>query len=86
MFRSNWSSSGVQVIMVKGSAAHCDTVTFPPIAVASGLILVMWVNISCIWVSLGCAWLLLVMFGTLVVATLNILARAGVLLYVGRPS
>jgi hypothetical protein len=36
MFRPNWSSSGVQVVMVKNSAAHCNTVFFPPIVVASG--------------------------------------------------
>jgi hypothetical protein len=35
MFRPNWPSSGVQVVMVKGSAAHCDMVIFPPIVVAS---------------------------------------------------
>jgi hypothetical protein len=36
MFRSNWPSSGVQVVMVKDSAAHYNTVIFPPIVVASG--------------------------------------------------
>jgi hypothetical protein len=24
MFRPNWPSSGVQVVMIKGSAAHCN--------------------------------------------------------------
>jgi hypothetical protein len=33
MFRPNWPSSGVQV---KESAAHCNTVIFPPNLVASG--------------------------------------------------
>jgi hypothetical protein len=36
MFRPNWSSSGVQIVVVKDSAANCDTVTFPPIIIASG--------------------------------------------------
>jgi hypothetical protein len=29
MFRPNWSCSGVQVLMVKDSAAHCNAVFFP---------------------------------------------------------
>jgi hypothetical protein len=36
MFRPNWPSSGVQVVMVKDSTAHCNVVFFPPIVVASG--------------------------------------------------
>jgi hypothetical protein len=36
MFRSSWPSSGVQVVMVKDSAAHCNAVLFPSILVASG--------------------------------------------------
>jgi hypothetical protein len=32
MFRPNWPSSGVQVVTVKDSAAHCNSVFFPPIA------------------------------------------------------
>jgi hypothetical protein len=36
MFQPNRPSSGVQVVMVKDSAAHCNMVFFPPIAVASG--------------------------------------------------
>jgi hypothetical protein len=35
-FRSNWPSSGVQAVMVKDSAAHCNTVVFPAIVEASG--------------------------------------------------
>jgi hypothetical protein len=35
MFRPNWPSSGVQVVMVKNSAAHCNAVFFPPSVVAS---------------------------------------------------
>jgi hypothetical protein len=31
MFRPNWPSSGVQVAVVKDSAAHCNAVLFPPI-------------------------------------------------------
>jgi fatty acid desaturase len=42
----------------------------------------MWVTISFILVSLDCEWLLLVLFGLLVVAALNVLAGAGVLLCV----
>jgi hypothetical protein len=36
MFRPNWPSSGVQVVMVQDSSAHCNVVFFPPIVVASG--------------------------------------------------
>jgi hypothetical protein len=35
---------------------------------------------------LSCTWLLLVLLGLLVIAALNVLAGAGVLLCVGRPS
>jgi hypothetical protein len=28
MFRPNWPSSGVQVVMLKDSAAHCNAVAF----------------------------------------------------------
>jgi hypothetical protein len=35
IFRHNWPSSGVQVVMVKDSAAHCNAVFLPPIVVAS---------------------------------------------------
>jgi hypothetical protein len=38
MFRPNWPSSGVQVVMVMDSAAHCNTVTIPSIVVASGCV------------------------------------------------
>jgi heme exporter protein D len=59
MFRPNWPSSGVQVVMVKDSAAHCNAVFFPPIVVASGYF-------GYVWVSLSCTWLLLVLYGFLV--------------------
>jgi hypothetical protein len=36
MFRPNWPSSGVQALVTKDSAAHCNTVFFPPVVVASG--------------------------------------------------
>jgi hypothetical protein len=36
MFQSNWPSSGVQVVMAKDSAAHCNAGFVPPIVVASG--------------------------------------------------
>jgi hypothetical protein len=36
MFRPNWPSSGVQVFLVKASAAHCNAVFFPRVVVASG--------------------------------------------------
>jgi hypothetical protein len=50
--------------------------------VASGY-LVMWVTTSliCPWVARGCFWFYLV---SLVVAALNVLAKSGVLLCVGR--
>jgi hypothetical protein len=35
MFRPNWPSSGVQIVMVKDSAAHCNAVFFPFIVVAT---------------------------------------------------
>jgi hypothetical protein len=35
MFRPNWPSSGVQVVMVKDFAVHSNAVFFPPIVVAS---------------------------------------------------
>jgi hypothetical protein len=35
MFRPNWLSSGVQAVLVKDSAAHCNVDFFSPIAVAS---------------------------------------------------
>jgi hypothetical protein len=35
MFRRSWPSLGVHVVMVKDSAAHCNTVLFPPNVVAS---------------------------------------------------
>jgi hypothetical protein len=36
MFRPNWPSSGVLVVVVKDSATHCNAVFFPPIVVAFG--------------------------------------------------
>jgi hypothetical protein len=36
MLWPNWPSSGVQVVMVKDSSAHCNAVFFPPTEVASG--------------------------------------------------
>jgi hypothetical protein len=35
MFRPNWPSSGVQDVMIKNSAVHCNTVFLYPIVVAS---------------------------------------------------
>jgi hypothetical protein len=35
MFRHNWPSAVVQVVMVKDSAAHCNAVSVPAILVAS---------------------------------------------------
>jgi hypothetical protein len=35
MFRPNWPSSGVQVVIVKDSAPHCNAVFFPTFVVAS---------------------------------------------------
>jgi hypothetical protein len=36
MFRPDWPSSGVQVVMVKNSAAHCNAGFFPPTVFAFG--------------------------------------------------
>jgi hypothetical protein len=36
MFRANWPSSGVQVVLVKDSASRCNAVIFLPTVVASG--------------------------------------------------
>jgi hypothetical protein len=55
--------------MVKDSAAHCNAVFFPPILVASGY-----------FGYVGCMWLLLVLFGLVFMAALDVLAGAGVLL------
>jgi hypothetical protein len=49
MFRPNWPLSGVQVVMLKDSAAHYNAGFFPPIEVASGY-----------FGYVGCTWLLLV--------------------------
>jgi hypothetical protein len=38
IFRPNWSSSGVQVVLVKDSAAHCNVVFFPPTVVMYDII------------------------------------------------
>jgi hypothetical protein len=62
MFQPNWPSSGVQVVMVKDSAAHCNAVFFPPTVVPL-VILVMWrtsVLFGCPWVACGCFWLCVV--------------------------
>jgi hypothetical protein len=56
-----------------------------PLGVASGYFVYVGYH-RFVWVSLGCTWLLLVLFGLLVVADLNVLAGAGMLLCVGRPS
>jgi hypothetical protein len=32
MFQPKWPSSGVQVVVVQDSAAHCITVFIPPVA------------------------------------------------------
>jgi hypothetical protein len=51
--------------VVKKSAAHRNAVFFRPIVVASGY-----------FGYVGCMWLLLVLFGLLIVAALNVLAAA----------
>jgi hypothetical protein len=43
MFRPNRPSSGVQVVVVKESVAHCKAVLFL-LTGCLGLVLVMWVN------------------------------------------
>jgi hypothetical protein len=72
MFRPNWPSSGVQVVVVKDSSAYCNAVFFHLIVVSSGY-----------FGYVGCTWLPLVLLGSVVVAALSILAGAGVLLCVG---
>jgi hypothetical protein len=75
MFRSNWPSSGVQVVVVKYSAAHCNAVFFFPIVVASGY---FWL-----------CGLYVVAFGFVCFTGCGCLecsCWAGVLLCVGRPS
>jgi hypothetical protein len=61
--------------VVRDSAAHCNAVSFPPIVVAYGC-----------FVYVDCMCLFLVLFGLFVAGVLNILAGAGVLLFVGRSS
>jgi hypothetical protein len=75
MFGPNWPSSGVQVVMIKDSAAHSNAVSFPPTVVVS----------RCFGY-LGCTLFLLFLFGLLVVAVLSVLAGTGVRLCVGRSS
>jgi heptaprenylglyceryl phosphate synthase len=43
MFRPKWPSSGVEVAVLKKSAAHCNAVLFPYV-VASDSRLYVWVN------------------------------------------
>jgi hypothetical protein len=69
MFRPNWPSSGVQVVVVNYCAAHCNAGFFPPIVVVSGY-----------FGNVGCTWL--VAFGFVWFAGCG--CRAGVLLCVGR--
>jgi hypothetical protein len=71
--------------MVKDSAAHCDAIFSPSIVVASGY----FGNVGYHQFYLGVLGLQVVafhLFGLFVVATLNVLAGARVLLCVGRPS
>jgi hypothetical protein len=58
MFRPNWPSSGVQVVIVKDSAATCNAVSFPPTVGSSGYFSYVGYH-QFIWLSLGCTWLLL---------------------------
>jgi hypothetical protein len=63
MFQPNWTPSGVQVVIVKDSAAHCNAVFFPPILVASGYFLLCGlpsVLFRCPWVARDCFWLCLI--------------------------
>jgi hypothetical protein len=69
MFRPNWPSSDIQVVMMKDSVAQCNAVFFLPIVVASGY-----------FGYVGCTWLLLVLFGLLVVAASSVLAQAEIIL------
>jgi hypothetical protein len=82
MLQPNWPSSGVQVVMVTDSAAHCNAVFFPPTVVASGYF--GYVGYHQFY--LGVLGLQVIACGLLVVAALNVLAGTGILLCVGRPS
>jgi hypothetical protein len=57
MFRPNCPSSGAEVVMVKESAAHSNTVILPLITVASGCCGYVGYNqfyLGVIWVARGC--------------------------------
>jgi hypothetical protein len=76
----NRPSSGVQVVMVKDFAAHCNSILFPPIAVASGYFGYVGYHQSlyvCPRVLRGCSSSFC---GLLDAAALIVLAEAGVLL------
>jgi hypothetical protein len=75
MFRPKWPSSGVQFVVFQDSAAHCNAVFF--LLLLLPLVIFGYV---------GCTWLFLILFGLLVVAALNVLVGAGVLLCDGWPS
>jgi hypothetical protein len=57
MLQPNWPSSGVQVVMIKDSTAHCNAVFFPPIVVASGYSGYVGYH-QFFGVPVGCTWLL----------------------------
>jgi hypothetical protein len=67
MFRPNWPSSDVAVVLVKVLAAHCNVVLFSPILDASGYFGYVGYQ-SFILMSLGCMWLLLILYGLLVLS------------------
>jgi hypothetical protein len=70
MFRPNWPSSGVQVVIVKDSDAHCNAGFFPPIVVAFGYFGYVCYHQFYLDV-LGLYVVVLVLFGLLVVAALK---------------
>jgi sorbitol-specific phosphotransferase system component IIC len=52
MFRPNWPSSGVQVVIVKDSAAHCNAGFFPHIVVTSDYFGYVGIYEVCLWLDL----------------------------------
>ncbi|PNF19405.1 hypothetical protein B7P43_G03640 [Cryptotermes secundus] len=83
MFWPNQPSSGVQVVMIAESAAHCNAVLFL-LCGGLGLHLVMWV--SHLFFDLGVLELLVfASWFCFAVAVLNVLAGVGICCVDGQP-
>jgi hypothetical protein len=85
MFRPNWPSSGVQAVVVKDFAAQYNAVFFH-LTVVAVVILIMWVTISFYMGVLGLHVIDFAFVWLVDCSALIVLAEAGVLLCVGRPS